>query len=276
MNVFPQSSKVDIDWRSDATHEEQMLSNEKTQIDRLSRDINARPELAIFGTKQWMVERFAKLSELVAVIKESGRYEYHLEEPPFIHRHLFPLLHSGSRALMYLVVAFQPDYFGMPISQLTFLETSVEGVFSSISYLRQSLSSKLIKDMFRIRNLFECMEIKSAVCPPENPAEYKSNPKGMKIEVKDLTFRYGKEAPPVLKDVNFTVEPGQIVSIVGYNGSGSSPGYESDSRKNNTNSIAHSLGKTYHRQNSHQRRRRRGIRSQDFKSKHVNLIPRFS
>jgi ABC-type multidrug transport system fused ATPase/permease subunit len=200
-----------------------MLNNEKTQIDRLSRDINARPELAIFGTKQWMVERFAKLSELVAVIKESGRYEYHLEEPPFLHRHLFPLLHSGSRALMYLVVAFQPDYFGMPISQLTFLETSVEGVFSSISYLRQSLSSKLIKDMFRIRNLFECMEIKSAVCPPENPAEYKSNPKGMKIEVKDLTFRYGKEAPPVLKDVNFTVEPGQIVSIVGYNGSGSSP-----------------------------------------------------
>jgi ABC-type multidrug transport system fused ATPase/permease subunit len=253
-----------------------MLSNEKTQIDRLSRDINARPELAIFGTKQWMVERFAKLSELVAVIKESGRYEYHLEEPPFLHRHLFPLLHSGSRAVMYLVVAFQPDYFGMPISQLTFLETSVEGVFSSISYLRQSLSSKLIKDMFRIRNLFECMEIKSAVCPPENPAEYKSNPKGMKIEVKDLTFRYGKEAPPVLKDVNFTVEPGQIVSIVGYNGSGASPGYESDSRKNNTNSIAYSLGETYYRQNSDQRRRRCGIRPQDFKSKHVDLISRFS
>jgi ABC-type multidrug transport system fused ATPase/permease subunit len=212
--------KLNLGWISDSTWEEQMLNSEKMQIERLSRDVNARPELAIFGTKQWMVERFAKLSELVAVLKESGRLEIRMEEPPFIQRHLFPLIHSGARALMYLVVAFQPDYFGMPISQLTFLETSVEGVFSSISFLRQSLSTKLIKDMFRIRNLFECMEIKSAISPPENPAEYKSNPRGMKVEVKDLTFRYGKEAPPVLKDINFTIEPGQIVSVVGYNGSG--------------------------------------------------------
>lgn len=167
-----------------------------------------------------MVERFSKLSELVAVIQARGRFEYSLEQPPWVRRHLFPLLHSGARAFLYLVVAFQPDYFGMPISQLSFLESSVEGIFTSISYLRETLSSKLIKDMFRIRNLFECIDIKSKVGPPENPEPYIPHPKGMKIEVRNVSFGYKKDAPPVLKDVNFTVEPGQIVSIVGYNGSG--------------------------------------------------------
>ena len=67
------------------------------------------------------------------------------------------------------------------------------------------------------------MDMKSKISVPQNPVPYGSHPYGMKIEVKDLTFRYKKESAPVLKDVNFTIEPGQMVSIVGYNGSGSTP-----------------------------------------------------
>jgi ABC-type multidrug transport system fused ATPase/permease subunit len=110
----------------------------------------------------------------------------------------------------------------MPISQLTFLEGSVEGVFRTIGQLRLLLSARIIQDMFKIRNLFECMEIKSKVSAPENPATYQSDPRGMKIEVKNVSFTYSKESPPVVKDVSFVVEPGQMVSIVGYNGSGKS------------------------------------------------------
>jgi len=96
----------------------------------------------------------------------------------------------------------------------------MEGVFSSISHLRKIVSDSLIKDMFKIRNLFECMNITSKVAIPDNPAPYKSHPNGMKIQVKDLTFGYHEDSPPVIKNVNFTIEPGEIVSIVGYNGSG--------------------------------------------------------
>ena len=99
----------------------------------------------------------------------------------------------------------------------------MESVFSSISHLQKIVSDSLIKDMFKIRNLFDCMNIKSKVTVPENPAPYKPHPNGMKIQVKNLTFGYKTESPPVLKDVNFTIEPGEIVSIVGYNGSGKIP-----------------------------------------------------
>ena len=212
-----------VGYYSSVRDAERILENGRSSLSRIARDIGARPEILIFGARDWMVERFAKLSELLAVLHETGNIDRRRNELPFIDEHILPMLHSGARALIYLVVAYQPDYFGMPISQLTFLETAVEGVFTSISNLKHSLSHTLIHDLFRIRNLFECMDIKSKVSVPQNPVSYRSHPYGMKIEVKDLTFRYKKDSAPVIKNVNFTIEPGQMVSIVGYNGSGFIP-----------------------------------------------------
>jgi ABC-type transport system involved in cytochrome bd biosynthesis fused ATPase/permease subunit len=211
-----------LEWYSDASCEERSLQSKMFWLEQLARSSNSRPEVSIFGAKDWIVQYYTSLSETITALRETGKLDVKLRNGTFIHQHIFPLIHSGARALMYLTVAFQPDYFGMPISQLTFLESSVDGVFTSISALRSSLSTRLFKDMFRIRNLFECMEMKSRVPLPENPTTYISDPRGMKVQFKDVSFRYKKDSPNVLKNVSFTVEPGQIVSIVGYNGSGNS------------------------------------------------------
>jgi ATP-binding cassette subfamily B protein len=42
------------------------------------------------------------------------------------------------------------------------------------------------------------------------------------IEVKNLSFRYDDDSPYVLRDISFTVEPGQKVAVVGRTGSGKS------------------------------------------------------
>lgn len=42
----------------------------------------------------------------------------------------------------------------------------------------------------------------------------------MRIEAKDLSFTYPGTDAPVLKDINLTIEPGQSVAIVGFNGGG--------------------------------------------------------
>ena len=43
-----------------------------------------------------------------------------------------------------------------------------------------------------------------------------------RIEVKDLSFRYAGSKQNVLDDINFTIEPGQMVALVGRSGSGKS------------------------------------------------------
>lgn len=181
--------------------------------------ILARPEVAIFGAKEWLYKRYKTALDLVTKVRETGRLQYFAEQEPFFHENIYPLLHGGARAAMYLAVAFQPDYFQMSIPQVTFLENSVGDLTSTIASLGNTLSRRLVFDMFRIRNLFQCMEMKSK-SDPGNFVPYIPNPNGMKLELKDVSFRYQKNSPLVLKNVSFTIQPGEIVSIVGYNGSG--------------------------------------------------------
>ena len=124
---------------------------------------------------------------------------------------------------MYLAVAFQPDYFQMSIPQVTFLESSVSDLVSTVASLGDTISTRLVGDMFKIRNLFQCMEVKAKENVSGNPTPYIPQPNGMKIELKDVSFRYQKNSPLVLKNLSFTIQPGEIVSIVGYNGSGIQP-----------------------------------------------------
>ena len=206
-------------WSTGLTYEESTLGSKMLALRQLALSPSSRPEVSIFGAKDWIIKHYTKLSDLLMNLKESGRLSAR-QDVPIFQRHIIPLVHSSARALMYLTVAYQPDYYGIPISQLAFLESSVEEIFRSISSLRFSVSTGPMVDMFRIRNLFECIEMKSKVSKPINPVPYISNPRGMKIELRNVSFRYKDDSPHILKDVNFTVEPGQIVSIVGYNGSG--------------------------------------------------------
>jgi ABC-type bacteriocin/lantibiotic exporter with double-glycine peptidase domain len=43
-----------------------------------------------------------------------------------------------------------------------------------------------------------------------------------RVEVKHLTFRYDSHAPPVLRDISFSIEPGQKIALVGPTGCGKS------------------------------------------------------
>jgi ABC-type multidrug transport system fused ATPase/permease subunit len=192
-------------------------------VKRMAHDMNARPELAIFGASNWLLRRYGDLSEMLIGLREEGKLKYKDKGVSFFRsffrRHILPLLGSGGKSLIYVIVAFRPDYFQMSISQLTFLESSLQRIFVGMKGFKSRMKKALLDELFRVRSLFECLEMMSKLVP-HNAAPYVRNPLGMKIEVRDLTFAYSKSAPPVLKNVNFTIEPGEIVSIVGYNGSG--------------------------------------------------------
>lgn len=43
---------------------------------------------------------------------------------------------------------------------------------------------------------------------------------GMKIEAKNLGFTYPNSTEPVLRNINLTIEAGETLAIVGFNGGG--------------------------------------------------------
>jgi ABC-type multidrug transport system fused ATPase/permease subunit len=222
------------------------LENARKSLHQIAMDTVARPELLIFGCHDWFIGRYNRLTELLLQAREDRRREDGHDEDLYelLAQNVVPMAQVGLRALMYLVVAYKPNYFDMPLSQLNFVENAIRDIFASITSLQWKLGESIIHDMFRVRNLFECADYKSNYSIPADPKPYVSNTRGMKIEVKDMTFRYGKKSDPVLEDINFTIEPGQIVSIVGYNGSGKIVIVAAYYRKIDADSAADAFGKT--------------------------------
>jgi ABC-type multidrug transport system fused ATPase/permease subunit len=191
-------------------------------IHHFATDHSARSEILIFGARDWFVQKFDNITSLLmsATDERRARRGAMSEWRGLVARNLVPIAQAGLRALMYITVAYHPTYFRMPLSQLNFVETSVRDILDSISSLQRTVSRELVKDLFKIRNLYECIDFDSTYLTPPEPKPYVSHPHGMKIEVKNVSFRYSEGSKDILKDINFTIEPGEIVSIVGYNGSG--------------------------------------------------------
>ncbi len=73
--------------------------------------------------------------------------------------------------------------------------------------------------MASTERIFEFMDNGGVISDPESPVNIE-NIKG-RIEFKDVTFSY-EEGRPVLNNINFTINPGEMVAIVGATGAGKS------------------------------------------------------
>ncbi|WP_075204237.1 ABC transporter ATP-binding protein [Haematomicrobium sanguinis] len=70
---------------------------------------------------------------------------------------------------------------------------------------------------------FEVIDERDPLTEPENPADA-SNPRG-ELAFRNVQFRYPdakRNLPPVLRDIDFTVRPGETMALVGVTGSGKS------------------------------------------------------
>jgi ATP-binding cassette subfamily B protein len=71
-----------------------------------------------------------------------------------------------------------------------------------------------------LRRINQIIDIKPAI--EDTPGVEQQKPILGKIEFRGLNFRYNEKMPPVLHDVNLTIEPGKTVAFVGKTGSGKS------------------------------------------------------
>ncbi len=90
-----------------------------------------------------------------------------------------------------------------------------------LGFLQEMLGGMagLYEDNLFLKNLFEFLDIRPKVRSPERPVTV---PFPMKhgITADRVTFQYPGMERPVLKGVSLRVEPGQVVALVGENGSG--------------------------------------------------------
>lgn len=179
-----------------------------------------RPELTVLSLKDWVVREYQKSSSLIAEMEQpvdpnNIRHQF-LE-------HVASCARTGSRAIMYLLVAMKSDYFGIPLASLTYLEQSSQALFQRTWSLWKR-TAMMLHDLLAIQELFECMEIQPAMKTPDDPEPYESanhgSGTGMKIEVRGVSYKYPKNKESVLKDISFVLEAGETLALLGFNGSG--------------------------------------------------------
>lgn len=92
-----------------------------------------------------------------------------------------------------------------------------------ISYLKDLLTSiaALYEDNLFVAHFFEFLDISNQIHDPQLPEKTPSAfTKG--IALKNISFRYPGERTAVLEDISLTIEPGEVVALVGANGAGKS------------------------------------------------------
>ena len=72
-----------------------------------------------------------------------------------------------------------------------------------------------------LSTLYELLERQPRITAPEHPAPVR-RPFQQGIEFRNVSYQYPGRAEPALRNVSFTIEPGQTVALVGRNGAGKS------------------------------------------------------
>jgi ATP-binding cassette subfamily B multidrug efflux pump len=80
---------------------------------------------------------------------------------------------------------------------------------------------KTVNSLERLEEVLEEGEDLRVLTAEELPSDERMNPSAV-LEVKDLTFSYTQQGRAVLSDLNFSIEPGAFIGLIGSTGSGKS------------------------------------------------------
>jgi ATP-binding cassette, subfamily C, bacterial CydC len=101
---------------------------------------------------------------------------------------------------------------------LAFLALVMLGSFEAVQPLGKAFQF-LGRSVNAGERLFEIVDAEPEVTDPLKPV---APPTDHTLRFGDVTFRYEPEAPPVLHNISFTLEPGKRVAVVGPSGAGKS------------------------------------------------------
>jgi ABC-type multidrug transport system fused ATPase/permease subunit len=129
-----------------------------------------------------------------------------------------PFEHFAVAPIFYLVFSLVKGG-GISIGDIAVIVSQISSVYASLNSLgviqrritRYSIQIDRLKDM--IEQEPDCADI-------EDPITLE-NPKGL-IEFRGISFAYEADKPHALKNVSFTIQPGETVAFVGTSGSGKS------------------------------------------------------
>ena len=169
-------------------------------------------EVKLFTLGDFFVERFSKLFQ-----------RYYAEQRALVIRRylagaVWSMLTVLTSGLTFLYVAFRTLGGSISVGGLTLYVQAADGVSQAFSLLLGGLQSMYEHQLY-LQALFELLDFQPLVRAPEHPVPFR-RPIQQGIEFRNVTYTYEGKDEPALKNVSFSIAPGETVAIVGHNGAG--------------------------------------------------------
>jgi ABC-type multidrug transport system fused ATPase/permease subunit len=181
-------------------------------VQEISLNNDLRRDVKVTGIEPWL------MSEMHASQLALGDTP---TTPPYMQRqagfHSFTrrLIISALQSMEYVWLAARGPKAGITLGTLHLIRASTDTIVEKLwglSYYADSAT----RDWKSLIAFYKCLEIKPDLGMPEDVKEYFSSSAGMKIEAKNVRYRYDKKKEDVLKGMSFVINPGDMVAIVGY------------------------------------------------------------
>lgn len=187
----------------------------KRQLDYLRQvggSKEAAKELKLFGLSRFFSDRFTALSD--DILHENLR----LSRRRLTAASLFSVLSTSGYYSAYVWVIYRTVTGQMSLGDLWFLTQSVMNASNNISQIFSTLSSIADQALF-LTDLLAFFEMKPAVVSKPNalPAP---RPIRKGFEFQNVSFTYPGAQRLILDNLNFSLEPGERIALIGQNGQG--------------------------------------------------------
>jgi ABC-type multidrug transport system fused ATPase/permease subunit len=118
-------------------------------------------------------------------------------------------------SLEYTWLAYEGAKAGITLGTLHLIRSSTDSIVDrlySLSYYADTVT----RDWKALIAYYKSLDIKPELSIPAEPKEYVSNPAGMKIEARNIRYKYDRiKGKDVLKGASFIINPGDMVAVVG-------------------------------------------------------------
>ncbi|MBQ8358401.1 MAG: ABC transporter ATP-binding protein [Oscillospiraceae bacterium] len=132
---------------------------------------------------------------------------------------LFSVVTGLTNLVFYIIIAKQVFTGQIQIGDYTLYTGAIASVATCISTLI-SATGTIYEGTLFIDNLIAFMEEKQHIAPQSLPGEEVARNAEHTIEFVNVSFRYPGTKRDVLKNISFTIHPGQTLALVGLNGAG--------------------------------------------------------
>ncbi|ETW84465.1 ABC transporter [Heterobasidion irregulare TC 32-1] len=196
----------------DARHAEK-----QEQMRHLSMSESHRPEVMLFGLGPWILATWASARKAGLGMHQPRRARSYSISWFISHLNITELIIALQNIPFVLMLQTSTS-----LGSLALYRSSVQSIVYAVSNLFITIQMTL-QGIFLMGAFCASMEVEPHLRPKKGKTvRYETKGRGMKIEARNLSYTYPGCTEPALRDINFTLEVGETLALVGCNGSGKS------------------------------------------------------